>query len=123
MRLPAATCLYALLATLIWAAGGPARGQTKLETLSDTDPRRTPVVEVFHRWRDSVVYLTGPIATTPGPSLEEFFTIPSVHRQMISIGSGFVVHESGFFVTNAHAAEKVITHHATLTDGRNIRPN
>ena len=37
---------------------------------------------------------------------------------MIAIGSGFVVHESGFFITNAHAVERVISYHATLTDGR-----
>ncbi len=118
MRLLAVTCPCVLLATLIWAAGSPAPGQMKLETVSPTDPRRTPVVEVFHRWKDSVVYLTGPIATTPGPSIEEFFSVPSAHRQMISIGSGFVVHESGFVVTNAHAVEWVIAHHATLADGR-----
>ena len=37
---------------------------------------------------------------------------------MIAIGSGFVVHESGFFITNAHAVERVISYHATLIDGR-----
>ena len=118
MRLSAVSCPCVLLATLIWAAGRPAPGQVKLETVSPTDPRRTPVVEVFHRWKDSVVYLTGPIATAPGPSIEEFFSVPSARRQTISIGSGFVVHESGFVVTNAHAVEWVIAHHATLADGR-----
>ena len=44
----------------------------KLDMISPTDPRRTPVVEVFHRWKDSVVYLTGPMVTVPGPSLEGF---------------------------------------------------
>ncbi len=37
---------------------------------------------------------------------------------MISIGSGFVVHEAGYVVTNAHAVDKVISHHVTLIDGK-----
>ena len=37
---------------------------------------------------------------------------------MISIGSGFVVHEAGYIITNAHAVERVISHHVTLIDGR-----
>ena len=107
----------ALAAVLICAAAGTALGQTKLETVDPHDPRRTPVVEVFHHWRDSVVYLTGPLASAPGPTIDEFFQVP-LRRETISIGSGFVVHESGYVITNAHAVERVITHHATLTDGR-----
>ncbi len=83
------------------------------------DPRRTPAVEIYQRWKDSVVYLTGPIATGPGPSIDEFFRIPQT-RQTISIGSGFVIHHSGYIVTNAHGTERVITEHATLSDGRTL---
>ena len=73
MRLPAATCFYALLATLLCAAGGPAQfGQMKLDMISPHDPRRTPVVEVFHHWKDSVVYLTGPMATAPAHRWRSF---------------------------------------------------
>ena len=102
---------------VIFALVGTAPGQAKLETVNPHDPRRTPVVEVFHHWRDSVVDPTGPLASALGPTIDEFFQVP-LRRETISIGSGFVVHESGYVITNAHAVERVITHHATLTDGR-----
>jgi serine protease Do len=117
MRLRTVTGAVVVLAATLGAMPTTARGQAKLETISPQDPRRTPVVEVFHRWKQSVVYLTGPIAGNQGPAIEEFFKVPS-NRERISIGSGFVVHESGYIVTNAHAVERVITHHATLIDGR-----
>jgi serine protease Do len=94
----------------------PAIAQVKLESVSPTDPRRTPVVEIFHHWKPSVVYLTGPVATDRGPSVEEFFSLPG-RRENIAIGSGFVVHEKGYIVANAHAVERVISQHVTLIDG------
>ena len=107
----------ACLAAVIGAAATSAFGQVDLETVNPRDPRRTPVVEIFYKWRDSVVYLTGPTAAEQGPSLDEFFKAP-MKRETISIGSGFVVHESGYVITNAHAVERVLEHHATLLDGK-----
>jgi serine protease Do len=95
--LPAAVAAAAA-AAVIWAAAGTAPAQTKLETVSPHDPRRTPVVEVFHRWKDSVVYMTGPTAGAQGPAIDEFFQVP-MKRETIAIGSGFA-------------------HHVTLSDGR-----
>ena len=96
---------------------GARRRKESWRRSAPRDPRRTPVVEVFHRWKASVVYLTGPMASGPQPAADEFFQIP-FRREMISIGSGFVVHETGYVVTNAHAVERVIAHHVTLIDGR-----
>ena len=117
MRLRASILAAAGLWALVCGTTAPAAAQRKLDTVSPRDPRRTPVVEVFHRWKASVVYLTGPIASGPQPAADEFFQIP-FRREMISIGSGFVVHEAGYIVTNAHAVERVIAHHVTLIDGR-----
>ena len=83
--------------------------------------RRTPVVEVFQQWKDSVVYVTGPMFKIRNPSLEEFFKRPGETPPESSVGSGFVVHESGYIVANAHAAEKVIFPQVALSDGKTYR--
>ncbi len=70
--------------------------------------RRTPVVEVYEHWKDSVVCLTGPMVRGEGPSIEEFFKSPHPDRVVTSLGSGFVVHQAGYILTNAHAVDKVI---------------
>ena len=42
---------------------------------SGADPRRTPAVEIFQRYKDAVVYLTGPMANPREPAVEEFFVL------------------------------------------------
>jgi serine protease Do len=77
-------------------------------------------VEIFSQWKESVVYVTGPVLTAAAarPALEEFFRLPDKKIQESSIGSGFVIHSSGYILTNAHAAEKVIFHQVALADGK-----
>ena len=80
--------------------------------------RRTPVVEVFEKWKDCVVYVTGPVFLPGGSELEEFFNLPGMKEPEQSVGTGFVVHGSGYIVTNAHAADRVISHEVVLSDGK-----
>jgi S1-C subfamily serine protease len=109
--------LAALLAAL-------APSSSPLAEVPSADPaaaRRTPVVEIFERWSGSVVFVTGPMFKVRNPSLEEFFKLPGEPSPESSVGSGFVVHESGYVVVNAHAAEKVIYPQVSLSDGRTYR--
>ncbi|MGA2032482.1 MAG: trypsin-like peptidase domain-containing protein [Thermoguttaceae bacterium] len=106
-----------LLAAVLLAAATSSRAQISIDAISPQDPRRTPTVEIFHRWKDSVVYLTGPLVTGKGPSMDEFFRLPQ-NRETSSIGSGFVIHESGYIVANAHSVERVIQQFVNLGDGQ-----
>lgn len=113
-------CHPMALAVLI-LTGSSSLVATEPGPLSTTDPRllrRTPAVEVFSQWKDSVVYVTGPVLTGAKPSLEEFFRLPGQKKGENSVGSGFVIHPSGYVLTNAHATEKVIFHQVALTDGK-----
>ncbi len=97
-----------------WAEGQEADAQRR---------RRTPAVEVFEKWKDSVVYVTGPVfpiggSNSGGAKLEEFFDLSGMRKPEQSVGTGFVVHESGYIVTNAHAAERIIDHQVVLSDGK-----
>ena len=79
--------------------------------------RRTPVVEVFETWQDSVVFVTGPVNNSGPPPLDEFFDLPSKKRET-SVGGGFVIHQSGYILTNAHATAKVLDHKVTLSNSK-----
>lgn len=69
--------------------------------------RRTPVVDVFERTRDAVVNITATqtveCATSP---FERFFDLPMPGGRQrytqTSLGSGVVIHTSGYILTNAH---------------------
>ena len=100
-------------------------------TLSQADrsSRTTPVVLAVKQAKDAVVNIstTRVIKTRQffGPSRDifDFFTWPrpSVREVPVySLGSGFVIHRSGYIVTNAHVvtrAEKIIV---SLADGRHL---
>jgi len=114
IKCPLHLALLVLTASSSLAAAEPA-------PLSATDSRllrRTPAVEVFSQWKDSVVYVTGPVLTGTKTSLEEFFRLPGQKKTENSVGSGFIIHPSGYVLTNAHATEKVIFHQVALTDGK-----
>jgi serine protease Do len=86
--------------------------------------RRTPVVEVIEQCRDAVVN----ISTTrvvhmrsllAGSGLDDIFDFgPSVgrDRRVQSVGSGCVVHESGYIVTNAHVVSQATDVQVTFAD-------
>jgi serine protease Do len=80
--------------------------------------RRSRVVEVFENWKDSVVFVTGPVVKSEKPSLEEFFRTAGRLPKENNVGTGFVIHKSGFVVTNAHGVERTIAHVVILADGK-----
>lgn len=89
------------------------------DAANSADPRRTPAVEVFQRYKDSVVYLTGPMVGPREPAVEEFFAL-SRKRNVMSLGTGFVVHPSGYILSNAHAVERPFFHQVTLSNGKTL---
>ena len=109
--------LAALLLTATTLLSAAARAESP-KTPDTRALRRTPVVQVFEDYKDSVVYVTGPILTDGQSSLQEFFRLPGKPLEHISIGSGFVIHPAGYVLTNAHATEKVIAHGVRLSDGK-----
>jgi serine protease Do len=108
-----------LLCVAIVAIAAVAWAQETLKAGSGADPRRTPAVEIFQRYKDAVVYLTGPMVNPREPAVEEFFAL-STRRVVTSLGSGFIIHPSGYVLANAHAVERPFFHEVTLSDGRRL---
>ncbi|UCG32092.1 MAG: trypsin-like peptidase domain-containing protein [Phycisphaerales bacterium] len=90
--------------------------------------RRTPVVDVFEANRDAVVNISSTriVSVRPGWSTLDdrpFSLFDAPFRrprqlQATSLGSGFVMHPSGYIVTNAHVVARAAELKASFADGR-----
>jgi len=115
MTHPALCRIFVVFVTL--SVGAAARAD------DDTAPsrRRTPVVEVFEHARDAVVNIstTRIVRMRSRSPLDDIFDFgrPGYRQQRVqSIGSGIVVHESGYIVTNAHVVSQASDVQVTFAD-------
>jgi S1-C subfamily serine protease len=92
------------------------RAQPEPDQEARLKARRSPAVEVFERCKDSVVFITYPVPKGGNSSLNEFFYMPDVKDEM-GVGSGIVIHEAGYVLTNAHVLSPIVMQ-ARLSDGK-----
>jgi serine protease Do len=112
---------FALAILVILVAAAPVVGDPP-------DRRRTPVVEVVEQCRDAVVNISTTrvvrMRSLYGSPLDSIFDFgpPRTRDQRIqSVGSGVVVHESGYIVTNAHVVSQASDVQVTFAD-KKTRP-
>ena len=91
------------------------------DTFSDLAESVSP--SVVNISTTGVIEQTGPEV----PSIEDFFNFPfnmprsePSEREFSSLGSGFVISEDGFIVTNNHVVENASDIQVTFTDGEKI---
>jgi serine protease Do len=94
-----------------------------LSAQQQTFSRRTPVVEVYEKTHDAVVNISGErtVSTSIWPEFDlpgmfDFWG-PRVRRRVKVLGSGFIVHEDGYIITNAHVVEGAKNIKVMLGDG------
>jgi len=72
--------------------------------------RRTPVVEAFEKNKDAVVSITGKqLVRQTDPffwDFDDWFSFRPKFREMPFLGSGFLIDERGYVITNAHVVEE-----------------
>ncbi len=112
---------------LITLACLPASETAKADSPAD-NPRRTLVVDAFEKTHGAVVNIsstkTVEINRSRGRSPLEFFFQdfdsllgPRTRRyKTTSVGSGFVIHENGYIVTNAHVVDRTTDVKITFDD-------
>ncbi len=90
---------------------------------SDRQKRRTPIVEAYEKARDSVVNIIGvgnvEVQRWGMNPFGEVFPMPATRNER-SIGSGIIIHEDGYIVTNAHVVASGAQLGATLLDGTEL---
>ena len=106
--------LYACMAcTACWAAQDPNLAM-----------RRTPIVKAYETCHEAVVNISGQQTITtsawPGFDLPNMFDFggPRTQQKIPVLGSGFVVHASGYIVTNAHVVRGTDKIKVIFSDGR-----
>jgi len=85
--------------------------------------RETPVVKVYKKTHEAVVNIAGQrvVSTSVWPNFQMpdmFGWGPRFQREVTVLGSGAVVHEDGYIVTNAHVVEGAEKIKAVFSDGR-----
>lgn len=89
----------------------------------------SPVVEVFEEARHAIVNISATHIIQMDPrspfdrmfeDLFEFPAAPRMRREVMttSVGSGFVIHDSGYVVTNAHVVARTADRRVIFSDGR-----
>ncbi|NLX06579.1 MAG: PDZ domain-containing protein [Phycisphaerae bacterium] len=119
--------MHTMLATLaVIAAALPSQTQTLTERQAT---RETPVVRVCRTVKDSVVNIstTQVIERRSGwfdDDIFNFFNVPGPFVQRIpthSLGSGFVIHDSGYIVTNAHVIQRGVEISVSFADQTTLK--
>lgn len=85
--------------------------------------RETPVVRVYRETHEAVVNISGErrVARRIWPDFDLDLWGPGFEQQVSVLGSGFVVHQEGYIVTNAHVVENVNRIKAVFSDGREFQ--
>src|SRR5215203_4572767 len=88
--------------------------------------RRTIAVDVAERTKDAVVYIsTRKIVSqrfnpTGNPMFDQFDFGQTRKFEAGSLGSGFIVHHSGYIITNNHVIDRARQIEVELLDGRKL---
>jgi serine protease Do len=84
--------------------------------------RQTPVVDVVKRVRDAVVNIHSE-RTVRAAGTDELFSNNSAQSRVNGMGTGILIDQRGYIVTNQHVVEEVSVIRVRLADGTTARAN
>ncbi len=107
---------------LIAGTCGPGNTLAQAPEAVRRTQRRTPIVEVFESCRDAVVNISTTRVVRMRPTFMDAFRFSPFqrHQEVHSIGSGVVVHDSGFIITNAHVVGQVTDVRVTFANEQTL---
>jgi len=118
---------FVLLRIVCLAAAGATPAAVAAEPPESINLRRTVTVEVVQKVKDSVVNVSTTkliarrrTATGIGPFFDDLDGGGTVRVPAQSLGTGFIVHEDGYVVTNHHVVDRARHINVELADGRKL---
>jgi serine protease Do len=103
------------LALLVFCAADPGRAAPELTPAQRR--RATPIVDVVRQEIDAVVNVSAThVVTQSGGGAFDYFDVPREVKQN-SVGSGAVIHPSGYVLTNAHVVARASELSIIFADG------
>jgi serine protease Do len=82
--------------------------------------RRSPIVAVFEACKGAVVNISSTQTVQVRTPWDGLFDMPGRQFTATSLGSGFVIHPSGYIVTNAHVVAQSTEWRAIFSDKREL---
>src|SRR5262245_36231733 len=83
------------------------------------NPRHTPVVDVVRHVKDAVVNIHSE-RTVRAPGIDDFLTLTPSQSRVNGMGTGIIIDQRGYIVTNQHVVEDVSLLRVRLADGTTI---
>ncbi|MGA2233334.1 MAG: trypsin-like peptidase domain-containing protein, partial [Tepidisphaeraceae bacterium] len=119
-------CGWALVVVAVASLALPVLGWAQ-DAADGVNLRRTVIVDVVQRTKDAVVLISAEkmvmqqVSPFGGdPFFQQFGPGEIVQRKANSLGSGFIIHEDGYVVTNNHVIDKARQITVELSDGRKL---
>jgi serine protease Do len=114
VRLALAASLFVLPA--FSRAAPPDPTPPSARTAGYGNPRRTPVVDLVDRVKAAVVNIHSE-RTVMGPAAEELFALAPSQNRINGMGTGILIDQRGYIITNQHVVEDVNLLRIRLADG------
>lgn len=95
-----------------------AQDVTPLQILTPVPSGQSVLAKLYREEAPKVVYVTGTNINPTKKKAEEFFTPAKGTHEENTVGTGFILHSSGYVVTNAHAVNRTIATEVELLNGR-----
>ena len=116
------------LSSVVGSVSAQPPGAAKLDREESRRRRMTPIVRLFNASKDAVVNIAATqVVEMRGDDIDSFFrggmfdfplrSRPQTFRAQ-SAGSGFVIHPSGYIVTNNHVISETTERKAIFADGK-----
>ncbi|MCR5162784.1 MAG: trypsin-like peptidase domain-containing protein [Thermoguttaceae bacterium] len=97
---------------------GMAQDVTPTQVLTPVPSGQSILARLYREQAPKVVYVTGTNVDPRKKSADEFFIPAKGTHEEHTVGTGFILHPSGYVVTNAHAVNRTIGPEVELISGR-----
>ncbi|MDO4630534.1 MAG: trypsin-like peptidase domain-containing protein [Planctomycetia bacterium] len=119
---PFISCLLAWITVgnFLFLASVNAQELPELDIFRPQPSGQSVLARLYREKSPAVVYVTGINIDSTKKSVDEFFVPSEETKEERTVGTGFIIHEDGYIITNAHAVMRSVAPEIELIDGRRL---